>query len=84
MPRLNTPAHTTAHRKSEAPSSADATSTPAFEALWGVKTASRFLHTSRSWTYKAVERGELPAVRVGSMLRFRPQDLRSYVNARAQ
>ncbi len=79
MPRLNTPAH-----PNKASTTAEATSTPGFEALWDVETTSRYLHTSRSWTYKAVERGELPAVRMGTMLRFRPEDLRKYVNARAR
>lgn len=54
------------------------------ETLWDVENVARYLRASRSWVYKAVERGELPAVRVGGMLRFRPEDLRSYVNGRTR
>jgi excisionase family DNA binding protein len=56
----------------------------AVEPLWDVKATARYLNTSPSWTYKAVERGDLPAVRLGSMLRFRPEDVRDYVTARAR
>ena len=51
--------------------------------LWDVKATARFLRTSKSWTYKAAERGDLPAVRLGGMLRFRPEDVRDYVAALA-
>lgn len=49
------------------------------EPLWGVMDVARYLRTSRSWTYKAVERGELPVVRIGRLVRFRPEDIRAFV-----
>jgi excisionase family DNA binding protein len=53
------------------------------EPLWDVKVTARFLRTSKSWTYKAAERGDLPAVRLGGMLRFQPAAVRAYVSERA-
>jgi excisionase family DNA binding protein len=49
------------------------------ETLWGVMDVARYLRTSRSWTYKAVERGVLPVVRIGRLVRFRPEDIRAFV-----
>jgi excisionase family DNA binding protein len=49
------------------------------ETLWSVMDVARYLRTSRSWTYKAVERGVLPVVRIGRLVRFRPEDIRAFV-----
>lgn len=51
----------------------------ASEALWDVKDVARYLRASRSWVYKAAERGEIPAIRVGALLRFDPRAIRDHV-----
>lgn len=52
---------------------------PSGDTLWDVKDVSRYLRASRSWIYKAVERGELPVFRIGRLLRFRPDAIRAFV-----
>jgi len=54
------------------------------EPLWDVRDVSRYLRASRSWIYKAAERGHLPTVRVGALLRFVPEDIRRYVSETSQ
>ena len=49
------------------------------EALWTAKDVARFVSGSVSWVYKAAEAGVLPCVRIGSMLRFEPAAVRSFV-----
>lgn len=49
------------------------------EPLWDVKDLARYLHTSRSWAYKAEEKNVIPSVRIGSLLRFEPKAIREYV-----
>jgi excisionase family DNA binding protein len=34
----------------------------------------------KSWLYDAVERGEVPCLRLGNQLRFRPADLAAYLD----
>jgi excisionase family DNA binding protein len=60
------------------------TQDPSSEPLWGVMDVARYLRASKSWVYKAAEKGELPDVRIGRLLRFRPQVIRSYVVARGK
>ena len=43
----------------------------------------KILNCSPSWVYKAADRGEIPAVRLGAMLRFNPEALRAYLAAKS-
>jgi excisionase family DNA binding protein len=56
----------------------------ALEPLLDVEGTSAFLSVSRRQTYLLVERGELPAVRVGTRLRFIPEELRAYLERRRE
>lgn len=49
------------------------------ENLWDVKQVMTFLNVKRTWVYEAANRGELPHVRLGSKLRFEPDQVREYV-----
>ncbi len=51
----------------------------ASEALWTADEVAAFIKCSVSYVYKSAERGELPCVRVGRMLRFRPDAVRALV-----
>lgn len=57
---------------------------PGSDSLWGVKEVARYLRASKSWVYKSAEKGELPSVRVGRLLRFRPNDVRAFVGHQAK
>ena len=35
----------------------------------------RFLSVSRSWVYRAAEHGEIPAYRIGGLVRFRLSEI---------
>jgi len=48
------------------------------EALWDVRDVAWFLKASVSWVYKAVERGDLPCVRIGGLLRFDAGAVRAF------
>jgi|GEM_PF-2664337 len=50
------------------------------EPLWKVKDTARVLSMSVSWVYKEAEAGRLPCVRIGAALRFRPDDIRAYLD----
>jgi len=49
------------------------------DALWTADEVAAFVKCSVSYVYKAAERGELPCVRVGRMLRFKPDEIRATV-----
>lgn len=49
------------------------------ENLWTVEDVARFVKCSKSWVYKAAEAGDLPSVRVGSMLRFDPSAVKRFL-----
>jgi excisionase family DNA binding protein len=49
-----------------------------FESRWDVKDVAAFLKCSRSWVYKAAEKGWLPYRRCGSLLRFDPEAIRAF------
>jgi excisionase family DNA binding protein len=49
------------------------------EALWTADEVAAFIKCSVSYVYKAAERGEIPGVRVGRMLRFKPDTVRTLV-----
>lgn len=51
----------------------------ALEPLLDVNGASAFLGVSRRQTYLLLKQGELPAVRVGTRIRFIPEELRTYL-----
>jgi excisionase family DNA binding protein len=51
----------------------------ASEALWTAEEVATFIKCSVSYVYKSAERGELPCVRVGRMLRFKPDAVRALV-----
>ena len=51
------------------------------EPLWTVHQVAEYLQLSVSWTYKAVERGELPCRRIGASLRFVPSEVRRWAEA---
>lgn len=45
--------------------------------LWDANDVARYLKVSRSWVYQRAEAGLLPCVRVGGLLRFRPDSVRA-------
>ena len=48
------------------------------EKLWDVKDVAAYLKSSRSFVYKAVEAGKLPCLRIGTMVRFKPELVRAF------
>lgn len=58
----------------------DSQSVKTSETLWDVEDVSTFLGVSTSWVYNAVASGNLPVVRVGSLLRFSPESMRNLVS----
>jgi excisionase family DNA binding protein len=52
------------------------------EPLWTVHEVARHLSMSVSWVYKEVEAGRLPCIRLGAAVRFWPDDIRRYLEAR--
>lgn len=52
------------------------------ESLWKVGDVARFLSMSVSWVYKETEAGRLPCVRIGAALRFRPEEIRAFLESR--
>ena len=53
------------------------------EMLWTAREVAKHLRASISWVYKAAERGELPCIRLGAMLRFDPSAIRAWLASRA-
>jgi len=53
------------------------------QTLWDVRDVAQYLKASVSWVYKAVERGELPCVRIGGLLRFDARAVRAFALERA-
>jgi len=51
------------------------------EALWDVRDVALYLRASKSWVYKAAEKGAIPSIRVGALLRFSPAAIREHVAA---
>lgn len=52
---------------------------PVDDGLWTAAQVASFIKCSVSYVYKAAERDVLPSVRIGRMLRFRPDAVRSFV-----
>jgi len=48
------------------------------EPLWTVVDVAQFLRVSRSWVYHRVERGELPYLRIGALVRFEADRIRAF------
>ena len=48
--------------------------------LWDAQDVARYLKVSRSWVYQRAEAGLLACVRVGGLLRFRPDSVRAIAN----
>ena len=55
---------------------------PPIESLWDARDVARHIKSSVSWVYKAAERGEVPCVRLGAMLRFNPASVRTWLQSR--
>jgi excisionase family DNA binding protein len=53
------------------------------QTLWNVRDVAQYLKASVSWVYKAAERGELPCVRIGGLLRFDARAVRAFALGRA-
>jgi excisionase family DNA binding protein len=56
------------------------------DALWTVEDVAAYLKTSRSWVYTKVAAGvnALPAMRVGGLLRFKPDVVRAWADGTLQ
>jgi excisionase family DNA binding protein len=54
---------------------------PSIDKLWRVADVARYLRASISWVYKAAERGDLPCVRFGALLRFHPEAIKRIARA---
>jgi len=53
------------------------------ERLWTVKDVATYLGVSKSWVYQHAEAGDLPCLRVGALLRFDPDAIRTWARHRA-
>lgn len=53
------------------------------ERLWTVSQTAKYLQVSTSWVYRATERGELPHLKLGGLIRFVPTDIRNHAAALA-
>jgi excisionase family DNA binding protein len=51
--------------------------------LWTVRDVANFLGVSLSWVYHRAERGELPHLRIGGLLRFNPISIREFATAQS-
>jgi excisionase family DNA binding protein len=57
---------------------------PEPERLWQVADVAAYLGVSRSQVYAWAARGELPALRLGRLLRFSPGQVRAWALAKGQ
>ena len=48
------------------------------ESLWTVADVAAYVRCSKSLIYKLAERGELPSLRIGALLRFEPGAVRAW------
>jgi len=46
--------------------------------LWTVAEVAAYLRVSRSWVYHRTAAGLLPCLRVGALVRFDPEKIRTY------
>jgi excisionase family DNA binding protein len=59
------------------------TSLPSEDTLWTVKDLARLLKASPSWVYKNAERGTIPCVHIGALLRFDPAAIRAWLASKS-
>jgi len=52
------------------------------QTLWDVQDVASYLKASVSWVYKAAEKGDLPCVRIGGLLRFDARAVRAFALGR--
>ncbi len=52
------------------------------EALWDVRDVAKFLRMTEGAVYAAVERGQIPCLRLGRRLRFRPDAIQAWVDGK--
>jgi excisionase family DNA binding protein len=64
---------------SPSPSTSGKSKLVPFESRWDVRDVAAYLKCSRSWVYKAAEKGWLPCERYGGLLRFDPDAIRAWV-----
>lgn len=57
--------------------------TPA-QPLWTAAQVAALLSMSKQWVYKEADLGRLPCVRFGASVRFRPEVVRAFMEAREQ
>lgn len=62
------------------PAFAASPTAPPLESLLNVKGAARFLGMSADWVYRAAEQGRIPYRKVGSRLRFVPEELQAWAS----
>jgi excisionase family DNA binding protein len=53
------------------------------DTLWTIKETSAFIRMSASWLYKVVEAGTFPHVKLGSQVRFVPDQVRKFAASSA-
>lgn len=61
---------------------AEAVTSVESDVITSVKEAAAFIRMSRSWTYRASARGELPSFKAGSRRRWRKSSLRRWMDER--
>lgn len=54
------------------------------QTLWDVRDVAEYFKASVSWVYKAAERGELPCMRIGGLLRFDARVVRAFALGRGR
>jgi excisionase family DNA binding protein len=52
--------------------------------LWDANDVARYLKVSRSWVYQRAKAGLLPCLRLGGLLRFDPEKVRSFARGEIQ
>ena len=50
-------------------------------AVWTVGQVAAYLGMSRQWIYKEAELGRLPCYRLGASLRFKPEEVRAFLES---
>jgi excisionase family DNA binding protein len=51
--------------------------------LWDANDVARYIKASRSWVYHQAEAGNLPHLRIGALLRFDPEAVKSFAHGQA-
>jgi putative molybdopterin biosynthesis protein len=51
--------------------------------LLNIKEVAEILHVSRSLVYSLLKCGDIPTVRIGRMVRVRPEDLERFIHERS-